>query len=119
MPVKVGGTPLIIMTLIDVVRTSAGTGENDAAASEAVPGSKPHKRSGGQRPKDEVLPMTKEEINRMIDNFKNTKEGVATSKVVMETSAKFSESNTSQDTDTVEEYARSAGPRFIIWFCEI
>ena len=25
------------LTLIDVVRTSAGTGENDAAASEAVP----------------------------------------------------------------------------------
>ena len=35
--------------------------------------------------------MTKEEINRMIDNFKNTKEGVATSTVVMEMSAKFSE----------------------------
>ena len=100
------------LTLVDVVRTSAGTGENDAATPETVPGSKPDKRSGGQRPNDEVLPMTKEEINRMIDNFKNTKEGVATSTGSYGNVCQIFQSNTSQDTDTVEEYARSAGPQF-------
>ena len=107
------------LTLVDVVRTSAGTGENDAATPEAVPGSKPDKRSGGQRPNDEVLPMTKEEINRMIDNLKIRRKGDCHIDSSYGNVYQIFQSNTSHDLDTVESMLEVRGPSFITWFCEI
>ena len=64
--------------------------------------------------------MSKEEMNRMIDGFQNTKEGVATSKVVKETSAKFADSNTVAGHRYQQRSMREVrDPSFIIWSCEI